>query len=114
MAASLVGGGPAPLGGGDAGGGGADRRWGAYASAITRWERLTRPAPAPTDSAGRLRSDFVEWMQGLDAGWVTATPGLGRPAQLTALGNGVVPQQAARALQLLAPPFPRCHRCASR
>ncbi|MFE2931090.1 hypothetical protein [Streptomyces sp. NPDC059278] len=42
-------------------------------------------------------------MQGLDAGWVTATPGLGRPAQLTALGNGVVPQQAAHALQWLAP-----------
>lgn len=114
MAASLVGGGPAPLGGGDAGGGGADRRWGAYGSAITRWESLTRPAPAPTDGAGRLRADFVEWMQGLDAGWVTATPGLGRPAQLTALGNGVVPQQASRALRLLAPPFPRCPRCADR
>lgn len=112
MAASLVGGGPAPLGGGDAGGGDADRRWGAYGSAITRWESLTRQAPAPTDAAGRLRADFVEWMQGLDAGWVTATRGLGRPAQLTALGNGVVPQQASHALQLLAPPFPRCPRCA--
>ncbi|WP_328940918.1 hypothetical protein OG259_04085 [Streptomyces sp. NBC_00250] len=89
-------------------------RWGPYAAAITRWEMLTRPAPAPTDTAGRLRADFVEWMQGLDAGWVTATPGLGRPAQLTALGNGVVPQQAARALQLLDPPFPRCPRCADR
>ncbi|MFF0136452.1 hypothetical protein ACFYRN_08400 [Streptomyces sp. NPDC005227] len=42
---------------------------------------------------------------------MTATPGLGRPAQLTALGNGVVPQQADRAVQLLAPPFPRCPRC---
>jgi DNA (cytosine-5)-methyltransferase 1 len=42
---------------------------------------------------------------------VTATPGLSRPAQLTALGNGVVPQQAAHALRLLAPHFPRCHRC---
>ncbi|WP_369075346.1 DNA cytosine methyltransferase [Streptomyces griseoloalbus] len=112
MANPLVGGGPAALGGGVAGGRGTDRRWGAYGAAITRWERLTRPAPAPTDAAGRLRADFVEWMQGLDAGWVTATPGLGRPAQLTALGNGVVPQQAARALQLLAPAFPRCPRCA--
>lgn len=37
----------------------------------------------------------------------------GRP-QLTALGNGVVPQQASRVLQLLAPPFPRCPRCAGR
>ena len=51
--------------------------------------------------------------KGLPAGWVTATPGLGRPAQLTALGNGVIPQQAARALQLLALPFPRCPRCAT-
>jgi DNA (cytosine-5)-methyltransferase 1 len=50
-------------------------------------------------------------MQGLPEGWVTTTPGLGRPAQLTALGNGVIPQQAARAIQLLRPPFPRCPRC---
>ncbi|MEU1776752.1 DNA cytosine methyltransferase [Streptomyces sp. NPDC019922] len=113
-AASPADGGPAALGGGATGGREADRRWGPYAAAITRWERLTRPAPEPTDAAGRLRADFVEWMQGLAPGWVTATPGLGRPAQLTALGNGVVPQQASRALQLLAPPFPRCPRCAGR
>ncbi|WP_443052159.1 DNA cytosine methyltransferase [Streptomyces sp. NBC_00250] len=106
-------GGPAAVGGAVAGSRGGDRQWGPYTAAITRWETLTRPAPAPTDAAGRLRADFVEWMQGLDAGWVTATPGLGRPAQLTALGNGVVPQQAALALQLLAPPFPRCPRCAA-
>ncbi|GHI94155.1 hypothetical protein TPA0905_36260 [Streptomyces olivaceus] len=111
MAPSLVGDGPAALDGVSPGSRGTDRRWGTYAAAITRWERLTRPAPDPTDAAGRLRADFVEWMQGLDAGWVTATPGLGRPAQLTALGNGVVPQQASRALQLLAPPFPRCPGC---
>ncbi|WP_399097301.1 DNA cytosine methyltransferase [Streptomyces sp. BBFR2] len=91
--------------------GAAAQRWGAYAGSIARWERLTRPAPPPTDAAGRLRADFVEWMQGLEPGWVTATPGLGRPAQLTALGNGVVPQQATRAVQLLAPPIPRCPRC---
>ncbi|MEW1660594.1 DNA cytosine methyltransferase [Streptomyces sp. NPDC093707] len=114
VASPLVGGGPAALGGGVAGGRGPDQLWGAYGAAITRWERLTRPAPAPTDAGGRLRADFVEWMQGLDAGWVTATPGLGRPAQLTALGNGVVPQQAARAVQLLAQPFPRCPCCAGR
>jgi DNA (cytosine-5)-methyltransferase 1 len=88
-----------------------DRRWGPYGAAITRWETLTRPAPPPADAAGRLRAEFVEWMQGLPGGWVTATPGLGRPAQLTALGNGVVPQQAARAVQLLLPPFPHCPRC---
>ncbi|MFE3860277.1 DNA cytosine methyltransferase [Streptomyces goshikiensis] len=111
-ASSAVGGGPTTLDGTVSEGRGTGRRWGPYSAAITRWENLTRPAPMPTDAAGRLRPEFVEWMQGLDPGWVTATPGLGRPAQLTALGNGVVPQQASRALQLLAPPFPRCPRCA--
>lgn len=38
---------------------------------------------------------------GLPAGHVTAVPGLNRNAQLTALGNGVVPQQAALAVRLL-------------
>ncbi|WP_239404764.1 hypothetical protein [Frankia sp. Cj3] len=38
---------------------------------------------------------------GLPAGWVTATPGLTRNAQLTALGNGVIPQQATAALHAL-------------
>ncbi|MEU7377927.1 hypothetical protein [Streptomyces albidoflavus] len=41
---------------------------------------------------------------------MTATPGLGRPAQLAALGNGVVPQQASRALEILAPLVPLCGR----
>ncbi|WP_406341366.1 hypothetical protein [Streptomyces sp. NBC_01578] len=68
VASSLVGGGPAALDGGVAGGRGADPRWGPYAAAITRWERLTHPAPEPTDAAGRLRADFVEWMQGLAPG----------------------------------------------
>ncbi|MEV3853154.1 DNA cytosine methyltransferase [Streptomyces sp. NPDC050095] len=85
--------------------------WGPYAGAIARWEQATRPAPRPTDEAGRLDPLFVEWMQGLAAGWVTGTPGLGRPAQLAALGNGVVPQQATHALRLLAPPIGPCrHR----
>lgn len=38
---------------------------------------------------------------GLPAGHVTDVPTLTRNAQLKALGNGVVPQQAARALSLL-------------
>ncbi len=38
---------------------------------------------------------------GLPAGWVTAVPGVPRNAQLKALGNGVVPQQAALALAML-------------
>jgi DNA (cytosine-5)-methyltransferase 1 len=110
-ATATVGGGPAAVGGRRPERRAPDGRWGPYGAAITRWETLTRPAPPPTDAAGRLRAEFVEWMQGLPPGWVTATPGLGRPAQLTALGNGVIPQQAARAVQLLRPPFPRCPRC---
>jgi DNA (cytosine-5)-methyltransferase 1 len=39
---------------------------------------------------------------GLPAGHVTDTPGLPRSAQLKALGNGVVPQQATAAIRLLA------------
>jgi DNA (cytosine-5)-methyltransferase 1 len=38
---------------------------------------------------------------GLPAGHVTAVPGLSRNAQLKALGNGVVPQQAEAAIRLL-------------
>ncbi|MGW2397098.1 hypothetical protein ACWCYY_11150 [Kitasatospora sp. NPDC001664] len=76
-------------------------RWGPYGPAIARWERVTRPAPEPTDERGRLAPRFVEWIMGVGEGHVTAVPGLSRSAQLTALGNGVVPQQAATALQLL-------------
>ena len=38
---------------------------------------------------------------GLAAGHVTGVPGLSRNAQLKALGNGVVPQQAEAAIRLL-------------
>lgn len=38
---------------------------------------------------------------GLDDGHVTAVPGLSRSAQLKALGNGVMPQQAVAALRSL-------------
>lgn len=80
---------------------GSDRKidWGRYQDAITRWERLTRPAPIPiTDQ--RLEPKFVEWMMGLPDGWVTDTP-LSRSQQLKALGNGVVPQQAIYAISQL-------------
>lgn len=40
---------------------------------------------------------------GLPAGWVTDVPGLNRNAQLKALGNGVVPQQALAAIRLMMP-----------
>lgn len=83
------------------------RRWGRYALAIRRWEHLTkRQAPSPTvvsdDGQYRPAPRFVEWLMGLPDGWVTDPAlGLTLPEQLTALGNGVVPAQAARALRTL-------------
>lgn len=76
-------------------------RWGDYASAIARWETvLGRPAPDPTEPGRngnpRLSPRFVEFMMGLPAGWVTDVD-ISRNEQLKALGNGVVPQQAAAA-----------------
>ena len=86
-------------------------RWGPYAPAVRRWERLTRPAPAPTElnrnNKPRLNAAFAEWMMGLPAGHVTQVPGLSRADQLRILGNGVVPQQGAAALrELLRVPAP--------
>jgi hypothetical protein len=81
--------------------------WGEYAAAVHRWELITgRPAPYPTQSGrhGRpvLAPAFVEWLMGLPPGWVTAEHlDLPRTAQLRALGNGVMPEQAAHALRLL-------------
>jgi DNA (cytosine-5)-methyltransferase 1 len=79
--------------------------WGIYAAAVTRWERVVgRRAPAPTQVGRRgrpvLSPAFVEHLMGLPPGWVTDLP-LPRTAQLRALGNGVVPQQAAYAVSLL-------------
>ncbi|MFC4631291.1 hypothetical protein ACFO6V_23800 [Promicromonospora alba] len=80
--------------------------FGTYTPAIKRWEPiLGRLAPAPTEPTGRggaqrLAPRFVEWMQGLPDGWVTDTDTT-RNEQLQALGNGVVPQQAAHALHRL-------------
>ena len=55
--------------------------------------------PAPLDQ-GRLNVKFVEYMMGLPNGWVTNVD-LPRAQMLKILGNGVVPQQAYRALELL-------------
>lgn len=83
-------------------------RFGRYAPAIARWEAvLGRPAPAPTEpnAAGnqRLSAAFVEWMMGLPLGWVAGGwakhVGIPRNDMLKALGNGVVPQQAAYAIR---------------
>lgn len=80
--------------------------FGAYGPAVDRWERaLGRPAPSPTEPTGkagaqRLSPRFVEWMMGLPLGWVTDVD-ITRNEQLKALGNGVVPQQAAAAIRYL-------------
>jgi DNA (cytosine-5)-methyltransferase 1 len=84
----------------------ADTNWGKYAPAVRRWEATTsRIAPPPTvpdgrDGNHRLSAYFVEWMMGLNAGHVTDA-GLTRNEQLRALGNGVVPLQAAAAVRYL-------------
>ena len=80
------------------------RDFGKYGPAVARWAGVIgRAAPEPTvtvDGAERLNPVLVEWMMGLPDGWVTGT-GIPRSQQLKALGNGVVPQQAALALALL-------------
>lgn len=104
-------------------------RWGKYSAAIARWERVTRPAPEPTNIAAgyikarlkrlarldkrpigmrgslkprrQLAARFSEWMMGVPLGWITDTPGITRNEALKAAGNGVVPQQAAEALRFL-------------
>ncbi|MBF6397884.1 DNA cytosine methyltransferase [Nocardia cyriacigeorgica] len=83
--------------------------WVHYTPAIRRWEAaLGRPAPHPTQPGLRgstvLAPAFVEWMMGLPEGWVTDLD-LPRNAQLRALGNGVVPQQAAYAISMLHTDF---------
>jgi len=74
--------------------------WGKYGPVIRRWERvLGRPAPEPVTD-GKLSAGFVEWMMGLESGHVTDIAA-SRAKALACLGNGVVPQQAALALELL-------------
>ena len=81
------------------------RTWGPYEKAVLRWEPIIgRRAPDPTvpgrDDRPRLSPYFVEWMMGLPEGWVTGH-GLSPSQELKMLGNGVVPQQAFIALDLL-------------
>ena len=62
-------------------------------------EMSMRRPPHPLDQE-KLNPKFVEYMMGLPEGWVTDLP-LSRTQQLKILGNGVVPQQAYLALELL-------------
>ena len=87
---------------------GGDLAWGKYTAAIHRWEHvLGRPAPSPTipgaNGRPRLSPVFVEWMMGLPTGHVTGH-GLRHTQELKMLGNGVVPQQARLALDLMGVP----------
>lgn len=89
--------------------------WGDTAPAILTWAMLTGHAPPPIvgdhedkalhprfpNTRAATSPEFIEWMMGLPAGWVTGVPGLTRNQKLKALGNGVVPQQAAYALNHL-------------
>ncbi|MFF0481038.1 DNA (cytosine-5-)-methyltransferase [Streptomyces sp. NPDC004435] len=73
--------------------------WGDFAPAVRRWEVLTgQPAPVPVEYGPRgglrLAPRFAEWLMGVLDGWITKVPGLDRGAQLKAIGDGVVPQQA--------------------
>jgi DNA (cytosine-5)-methyltransferase 1 len=54
-------------------------------------------------ATAKLCPVFAEWFMGLPPGWVT-DPGLGLTPneQIAALGNGVVPLQAAAAIRALA------------
>ena len=86
--------------------------WGDTAPAILTWAMLTNRNPPPIvidhadkalhprfpETRAATNSEFIEWLMGLPAGWVTDVPGLTRNQQIKALGNGVVPQQAAYAL----------------
>lgn len=83
--------------------------FGTYQPAIARWEQITgRAAPPPTNPPRRaggkpqLSARFVEWMMGLPEGHVTGPDlDLSHERQLRMLGNGVVPQQAALAVNTL-------------
>lgn len=79
--------------------------WGKFEPAIRRWESvLGRPSPRPSvlsaNGKPRLNPVFVEWMMGLPIGHVTGH-GLSSAQELKMLGNGVCPQQAVKALEML-------------
>jgi len=66
----------------------------------SRCEMYMQTPPDALDQTDKLNAEFVEYMMGLPKGWVTGI-GLTRAQQLKMLGNGVVPQQAEYALELL-------------
>lgn len=73
-------------------------RWGRFEWAVQRhadavWSFPPEPTMPNRNGGPRLRPEFVEWLMGVPAGWVTDA--LPRAPALKALGNGVVPLQLA-------------------
>jgi DNA (cytosine-5)-methyltransferase 1 len=66
----------------------------------TQSEMQLQRTPNPLDLNNKLSPKFVEYMMGLPAGWVTDLD-ISRSQQLKLLGNGVVPQQAYKAIKQL-------------
>jgi len=66
----------------------------------TQSEMRLQGTPNPLDLNNKLNPKFVEYMMGLPAGWVTDLD-ISRSQQLKLLGNGVVPQQAYKAIKQL-------------
>lgn len=78
-----------------------DDTWDTYQPAIRHWETILdveAPPPVEVNRNNNLRITvaFVTWMMGWPEHWLA---GLSRPNQLKLLGNGVVPQQAALAIE---------------
>ncbi len=69
----------------------ADGYFGAYDTAIRRWEQLIGPPPDAKDDQGRLSPYFVEWMLGFPEGW---TEGVSKTQRMKMLGNAVQVQCA--------------------
>jgi DNA (cytosine-5)-methyltransferase 1 len=87
--------------------------WKQYTTAIQRWEHIIgRPAPEHSTTSVNgwdyINPVFVEWMMGLPEGHVTGH-GLSAAQCLKMLGNGVVPQQAAHAIQHLTKRGTQCN-----
>lgn len=57
--------------------------------------------PRFAEARAATNPEFIEFLMGLPEGWVTGVPGLARTQQVKALGNGVIPLQAAAALRCL-------------
>jgi DNA (cytosine-5)-methyltransferase 1 len=78
--------------------------FGSWQCGVDKWSRIVgRTAPVPyvmVNDKAKISPVFVEWMMGLPEGWVTGH-GLSLSQELKMLGNGVVPQQARLALELL-------------